>query len=114
MKQDRKKASDLPNPVVMARCRWCDRNDRPIEAMAIYSYKHSYGGFTGVCKECMDDPTAEARYHYRHDNVDNVRLNNDCNGKIAITTANDPMPDLKEVLHADDVAAATIPDSSKA
>jgi len=40
--------------------------------------------------------------------------NNDCNGKIAVTTANDPMPDLKEVLHADDVAAATIPDSSKA
>lgn len=40
--------------------------------------------------------------------------NNDCNGRIAVTTANDPMPDLKEVLHADDVAAATIPDSSKA
>lgn len=41
--------------------------------------------------------------------------NNDCNGKIAVTSASDPMPDLKEVLHADDVAAAalagTIPDS---
>lgn len=43
--------------------------------------------------------------------------NNDCNGKIAVTTANDPMPDLKEVLHADDVAAVAnvngIPDSTK-
>lgn len=44
---------------------------------------------------------------------DAVAGNNDCNGKIAITTANDPMPDLKEVLHADDVANADIPDSSK-
>lgn len=51
--------------VVMARCRWCDRNDRPIEAMEIYSYKHSHGGFTGVCKDCMNDPAAEARYHER-------------------------------------------------
>lgn len=59
--------SDLApiDAVVMARCRWCDRNDRPIEAMAIYSYKHSYGGFTGVCKDCMNDPAAEARYHER-------------------------------------------------
>jgi hypothetical protein len=39
---------------------------------------------------------------------DAVAGNNDCNGKIALTTANDPMPDLKEVLHVDDVAAATI------
>ena len=39
--------------------------------------------------------------------------NNDCNGKIAVTHANDPCPDLKECLHADDVAAAKIPDSSK-
>jgi hypothetical protein len=42
---------------------------------------------------------------------DAVAGNNDCNGKIAITSANDPCPDLKECLHADDVARATIPDS---
>jgi hypothetical protein len=40
---------------------------------------------------------------------DAVAGNNDCNGKIAITSANDPMPDLKEVLHADDIAAAKVP-----
>lgn len=39
--------------------------------------------------------------------------NNDCNGHIAMTTANDPMADLKYVLHVDDVAAASIVDSSK-
>ncbi|MEW6306762.1 MAG: hypothetical protein AB1705_25120 [Verrucomicrobiota bacterium] len=39
--------------------------------------------------------------------------NDYCNGKIAITSQNDPSPNLKECLHADDVAAATIPDSSK-
>lgn len=38
--------------------------------------------------------------------------NDMCNGHIAITSFNDPTPDLREVLHADDVAAATIPDSS--
>lgn len=51
----------------LARCRWCDRNDRPVEAMAIYSFKQSYGGFTGVCKDCFNDPAAEARYHRRMD-----------------------------------------------
>ena len=40
---------------------------------------------------------------------DAVAGNNDCNGKIAITTTNDPMPDLRECLHVDDVAAAIIP-----
>ena len=29
--------------------------------------------------------------------------NNDCNGKIALTSTNDPMPDLKECLHILDV-----------
>ena len=41
-----------------------------------------------------------------------VAGNDYCNGRIAITSQNDPMPNLKEVLHADDVAAATIADSS--
>lgn len=45
---------------------------------------------------------------------DAVAGNDHCNGKIAVTTANDPCPDLKQVLHADDVAKATIPDSSAA
>jgi hypothetical protein len=29
--------------------------------------------------------------------------NNDCNGRIATVTANDPCPDLKECMRADDV-----------
>lgn len=32
-----------------------------------------------------------------------------CNGRIAITTPSDPCPNLKEVLHVDDIAAADIP-----
>ncbi len=43
---------------------------------------------------------------------DAVPGNDACNGRIAITTQNDPCPNLKECLHADDVKAATIPDSS--
>ena len=39
--------------------------------------------------------------------------NDHCNGKIAITTGNDPCPDLKECLHAEDVAALKFPDTSK-
>lgn len=38
--------------------------------------------------------------------------NDFCNGKIAITCPGDPCPNLKECLHADDVKAASIPDSS--
>ena len=37
---------------------------------------------------------------------DAVAGNDCCNGKIAVTAPNDPMPNLKEVLHADDVVAA--------
>ncbi len=43
---------------------------------------------------------------------DAVAGNDFCNGKIAITTQNDPCPNLKECLHADDVLKATIPDTS--
>lgn len=39
--------------------------------------------------------------------------NDHCNGKIAITTSSDPCPNLKECLHADDIAAATVADSTK-
>jgi hypothetical protein len=49
----------------LARCRWCDRNDVPIEKMAIYSFKRSFGGFTGVCKACIGSESAEAAYHAR-------------------------------------------------
>lgn len=38
--------------------------------------------------------------------------NDYCNGRIAVTSSNDPSPNLKECLHADDVARAAIPDSS--
>lgn len=40
---------------------------------------------------------------------DAVAGNNDCNGKIAPCSPNDPCPDLKYCLHIDDIAAATIP-----
>lgn len=39
--------------------------------------------------------------------------NDACNGRIAIPRSTDPVPNLKECLHADDVAAADIADSSK-
>lgn len=39
---------------------------------------------------------------------------NDCNGRIAQTSHSDPTADLKNCLHVDDVAAATIPDSTPA
>lgn len=35
--------------------------------------------------------------------------NDTCNGRVAVTTPNDPYPDLRNVLHADDVAAADVP-----
>ncbi len=38
--------------------------------------------------------------------------NDSCNGRIAICRSDDPYPNLAECLHADDVAAATIPDST--
>lgn len=43
---------------------------------------------------------------------DAVPGNDSCNGRIAITTMNDPHPDLRNVLHVDDIAAANVPDSS--
>ncbi len=43
---------------------------------------------------------------------DAVAGNDFCNGRIAPTSPSDPMPNLKEVLHIDDVNAATIPDNS--
>ena len=44
---------------------------------------------------------------------DAVAGNDYCNGRLALTRPTDPCPNLKECLHADDVAAATIPDSTK-
>lgn len=43
---------------------------------------------------------------------DAVAGNDFCNGRIAITSGNDPLPNLKECLHVDDVKAATIPDTT--
>lgn len=40
---------------------------------------------------------------------DAVQGNDACNGRIAVTHAADPMPNLQEVLHVDDIKAATIP-----
>lgn len=42
-----------------------------------------------------------------------VAGNDYCNGRVAITSPNDPTANLSECLHADDIAAATIPDSTK-
>jgi hypothetical protein len=39
---------------------------------------------------------------------DAVAGNNYCNGRIAITTPSDPCPNLREVLHIDDVKDAVI------
>ena len=44
---------------------------------------------------------------------DAVAGNDTCNGRIARIRSDDPMPNLKECLHADDVRKAEIPDSSK-
>lgn len=55
----------MSSPKKLARCRWCDRNDIPMENMAIMSFKSSYGGFTGVCKTCIKDEDAENKYHSR-------------------------------------------------
>ncbi len=44
---------------------------------------------------------------------DAVAGNNDCNGRIALTSPNDPIADLKNCLHADDIAKATIIDSTR-
>lgn len=47
---------------------------------------------------------------------DAVAGNDACNGKIAPISPNDRMPDLKEVLHLDDVLKALpaeVPDTSK-
>jgi hypothetical protein len=35
-----------------------------------------------------------------------------CNGRLAVTSSNDPYVTIGECLHVDDVAAATIPDTS--
>jgi len=46
---------------------------------------------------------------------DAVAGNDSCNGRIAPTNANDPMPNLKECLHLDDFLKAlpeTVPDTS--
>jgi len=39
--------------------------------------------------------------------------NDHCNGRIAITSPSDPIADLSQCLHVDDIKAATIPDSTK-
>ncbi len=46
---------------------------------------------------------------------DAIAGNDHCNGRLAQPSPTDPMPDLKDCLHADDVAAlADVPDTSKA
>ena len=40
---------------------------------------------------------------------DAVAGNDTCNGRIASTSPSDPMPNLKECLHLDDVIAAVAP-----
>ncbi len=55
-----------------------------------------------VCISSYGPPVAGILY-------DAVAGNDYCNGKIAITSMSDPCPNLKECLHVDDIAAATIP-----
>ena len=42
----------------------------------------------------------------------NAEAGSDCNGRIAQTRNDDPTADLKNCLHVDDIAAATIPDTT--
>ena len=44
---------------------------------------------------------------------DAVPGNDSCNGRIALTTQNDPFACLSTVLHVDDIARAEVPDSTK-
>ncbi len=56
-------------------------------------------------------PTAQVGILY-----DAVAGNDACNGRLAKLSPSDPMPDLKECLHLDDVLKALsdeVPDSSK-
>lgn len=46
----------------LCRCRWCDRNDVPLSDMAVYSFKVSFGGFTGVCRKCINSDEREVAY----------------------------------------------------
>lgn len=36
----------------VARCRECQNNEVPLADMAIFSWKVTYGGFTGYCLKC--------------------------------------------------------------
>jgi hypothetical protein len=42
-----------------------------------------------------------------------VAGNDMCNGRLAIMSSNDPYVNLSECLHADDVASAIVPDTTK-
>ena len=44
---------------------------------------------------------------------DAVAGNDYCNGRIAVTSASDPQPNLQECLHLDDALVKEVPDSSK-
>ncbi len=44
---------------------------------------------------------------------DAVAGNDNCNGRIAVTTQSDPCPNLAECLHFDDLKLADVKDSSK-
>ena len=44
---------------------------------------------------------------------DAVPGNDSCNGRLAIPAQTDPIANLSECLHADDVAKASVPDSTK-
>lgn len=59
-----------------------------------------------MVSSCSNAPIAGILY-------DAVPGNDMCNGRIAITTTKDPYPDLRNVLHVDDIANAVIPDSTK-
>lgn len=60
-----------------------------------------------VVRICPTSGTATSGILY-----DATAGNDYCNGRLAITSTNDPCPNLKECLHADDIKAAEIPDST--
>jgi hypothetical protein len=65
------------------------------EAKAGDRVVHPVNGFSGILHSVQAQSTS-------------------CNGRIAQVTSNDPFVTIGECLHIDDIAKATVPDSTKA
>ncbi len=68
--------------------------------------REAKNGDTVVCIKEYGKPVIGILY-------DAVAGNNTCNGRLARFTNDDPMPNLAECLHVDDIKVAIISDSTK-